>query len=296
MPLLGEIAAIITAFFWSGTSIVFTEASVRVGSLFVNITRLIFAVCYLVVTIFVFQIELNLSSTQIYNLVLSGIAGLVIGDTFLFMSFQHIGARLSMLIMALVPGMSALLAFFFLNEIISFIGIVGMVITLSGIGMVVLQRKESSSHHQHIEYKGIFYAVIGALGQAVGLIFAKFAFNEGEINGFAAAFVRIASSIIFLYPLFFLAKRMKNPFKVFVNNRTALIFTLIGSVIGPFLGITFSLISVAHTKVGIASTLMATVPIIMLPLVRYYYKERLSWMSIVGAFLAVGGIAILLLR
>jgi len=295
MPLLGEIAAIITAVFWSGTSIVFTEASVRVGSLFVNITRLLFAIVYLVVTISVFQIDMSLSTTQIFNLVLSGIAGLVIGDTFLFMSFQHIGARLSMMIMALVPGMSALLAFFFLNEIISFIGIIGIIITLSGIGMVVLQRKESSSKLD-LNYSGIVYALIGALGQAVGLIFAKFAFNEGEINGFAAAFVRIASSIIFLYPLFFLAKRIKNPFKVFSNNRAALIFTLIGSVIGPFLGITFSLISVANTKVGIASTLMATVPIIMLPMVRYYYKEQLSWISILGAFIAVGGIAILFLR
>jgi drug/metabolite transporter (DMT)-like permease len=295
MPFIGEIFAILTAVLWSATSIVFTEAAVRVGSLYVNISRLLLAVCYLFITIIVFQIDLNLSANQIVNLVLSGFAGLVIGDTFLFKSFQHIGARLSMLIMALAPGMSAILAFFFLKEIISFIGVVGMIITISGIAMVVLKRKETPSTTYKIDNAGIVYALIGALGQAVGLVFAKLAFNESDINGFAAAFIRISSSIIFLYPLFMFAKRIRNPFRVFINDKKALIYTIIGSIIGPFLGITFSMISVANAKVGISSTLMATVPIIMLPMVRYYYKENLSWFSIVGAFVAVGGIAMLFL-
>ncbi|MBS3946328.1 MAG: DMT family transporter [Melioribacter sp.] len=296
MPLVGEFFALLTAILWSGTSIVFTEASVRVGSLYVNITRLLLAVIYLSVTIIVFNLSINLSVTQVFNLILSGFAGLVIGDTFLFKSFQHIGARLSMLVMALAPGISAILAFIFLDEVISFIGVMGMVITISGIAMVVLQRKEKPTSNYKVDNTGIVYALIGAIGQAVGLIFAKLAFNEGEINGFVAANVRITSSIIFLYPLFLFAKRIKNPFTVFKNNNKALVLTIIGSIIGPFLGITFSLISVSHAKVGIASTLMATVPIIMLPMVRYYYKENLSWISIVGAFIAVGGIAILFLR
>lgn len=296
MPLVGEFFALLTAILWSSTSIVFTEASVRVGSLYVNISRLILAVFYLGLTIVLFNLDFRMSATQVTNLVLSGFAGLVIGDTFLFKSFQHIGARLSMLVMALVPGMSAILAFFFLKEFISITGIIGMVITIIGIGMVVLQRKEQPTSDYKIDMVGIVYAFIGAIGQAVGLIFAKHAFNEGEINGFVAASVRIVSSIIFLYPLFLFAKRIKNPFKVFKNDKKALIYTIVGSIIGPYLGITFSLIAVSHAKVGIASTLMATVPIIMLPMVRYYYKEKLSWISILGAFIAVGGIAILFLR
>ena len=80
------------------------------------------------------------------------------------------------------------------------------------------------------------------------------------------------------------------------SNKKGLVFTLVGSVVGPFLGVTFSLIAVAHTYVGIASTLMATVPIIMLPITKYYYKEKLSAYSIAGAFIAVGGVAILFLN
>lgn len=294
--MIGEIAALITALLWSGTSIVFTEASVRVGSFYVNVTRLIIATICLALTIMIFQIEINLSSSQIINLVLSGIIGLVIGDTFLFKAFQNIGARLSMLIMASVPGISALLAFIFLGEKISFIGIIGMLITIFGISIVVLNRQEKPTSNYKIDYTGIFYALMGAVGQAVGLIFAKNAFNESDINGFVAAFIRIFSSVVLMYPLFILITKIKNPFAVFRNNSKALTYTLIGSVIGPFFGITFSLISVSHTKVGIASTLMSTVPIIMLPLVKFYYKEKLTWIAITGAFLAVGGVALLFLR
>ncbi|MEJ5350382.1 MAG: DMT family transporter [Melioribacteraceae bacterium] len=294
--MIGEIAALITALLWSGTSIVFTEASVRVGSFYVNVTRLIIATICLALTILIFQIEINLSSSQIINLVLSGIIGLVIGDTFLFKAFQNIGARLSMLIMASVPGISALLAFIFLGEKISFIGIIGMLITIFGIGIVVLNRQEKPTSNYKIDYTGIFYALMGAVGQAVGLIFAKNAFNESDINGFVAAFIRIFSSVVLMYPLFILITKIKNPFAIFRNNGKALTYTLIGSVIGPFFGITFSLISVAHTKVGIASTLMSTVPLIMLPLVKFYYKEKLTWIAITGAFLAVGGVALLFLR
>ena len=81
-----------------------------------------------------------------------------------------------------------------------------------------------------------------------------------------------------------------------MKDKRALLFTAIGSVIGPYLGITFSMIAISHAKVGIASTLMATVPIIMIPMIRFYYKEKLSWISIVGAVVAVSGIAILFLN
>lgn len=295
MPFLGETAALITAFLWSGTSIAFTEASVRVGSLVVNITRLLLASAYLVLSILIFNLNTNLTSGQVLYLSLSGIVGLVFGDGFLFKSFQYIGARISMLVMSLAPPISALLAYFFLGEIISLWGIIGIVITVMGVAIVVLQREEKPASKYKIKKVGILFALLGALGQGVGLILAKLAFNQGEINGFVATFYRMIPAVIILLPLTFLIKKTKNPFQEFRHKKDALGYTIIGSIIGPYLGITISLIAISNTFVGIAATLMATVPVIMLPLVRFYYKETLSAASIFGAFIAVGGIAILFL-
>jgi len=294
MNYLGELSALLTAFLWSGTSIAFSSAAEKIGSLQLNINRMILASVFLFSTIFIMSYNIDLSKSQFINLVISGIIGLVIGDSFLFKSYQLIGARISMLLMALSPGMSTLLAFIFLDERITLFGVIGIFITITGISLVVLERDTNSKYK--ITSLGIFFGVMGALGQSAGLIFAKLAFNEGHIIGFVATFIRVFSSVIFFLPLMLLLKKYKNPYKVFTKDKSAFGVTLLGTILGPFLGITFSLIAVENTKVGIAATLMSTMPIIMLPMVRYFYKEKLSWQSITGAIMAVAGVALIFLR
>jgi drug/metabolite transporter (DMT)-like permease len=295
MAYLGEISAIITAFLWSGTSFAFTNAANRIGSLQLNVNRIILATIFLFFIIIIANINYDLSAEQINYLALSGFVGLVLGDSFLFKSFQLIGARLGMLIMALVPAFSSVLALVFLNENLSLISITGMTITLSGISIVILERSKSLEPFYKTNKLGILYGVLGALGQASGLVLAKFAFEAGSINGFVATFVRLLAAVVIIFPLALLFRRYKNPIKVYTKDTKALWATLVGTVLGPVLGITGSLIAIANAQIGIASTLMSTMPIIMLPIVRYYYKEKLGWRAIVGALIAVAGVAILFL-
>jgi drug/metabolite transporter (DMT)-like permease len=293
---IGEIAALATAFCWSITSYAFTNASRRVGAIQVNIDRMAFASIILICIIGIFGISLTLSFNQISNLVISGILGLVLGDSFLFKSFQLIGARLGIIIMAAVPVISAILAFFFLNEIISYLGMFGMLLTIAGILIVVLEKKSVEQNNIPFNKLGIFYGFLGALGQATGLIFAKFAFQGGELDGFAASFIRLFSASIIILPIAATFRRYKNPINIYSKDSSSAKVILIGTVFGPVLGITGSLIAIAYAKVGIASTLMATMPIIMLPISRFYFKEKLDWKAIVGAFVAVVGAAIIFLR
>ena len=293
---IGEIAALITAVLWSGTAIAFSEATKMVGSFTVNLTRLLLATFFLVVTILLFNLNCQISLHQIYLLGLSGIIGLVFGDGFLFKSYQYIGARLSMLIMTLSPAVASLTAYLYLGEVLSMWGIIGILITISGISIVVFKRSEQPSTDYKKNNLGYIFAVLGAVGQAINLIFAKEAFSYGEINSFVATFYRMLPSIILMYILGYFYKSRKVSLKILKERKDALKFIIVGSIIGPFLGITFSLIAISNTKVGIAATLMSTMPIIMLPIVKYYYKEKLSFISIFGAFIAVIGIAILFLR
>lgn len=296
MPFIGELFALATAFCWSGSSMAFTAASERIGSLQLNINRMILGVFILAGTILVLNLNYMVSGYQFNYLVASGFVGFVIGDSFLFKAFRMIGARIGMLMMSLVPAISTFLAYFFLHEVIGLWGILGIIITMVGIGMVIMQKNPDLLSRYKISKTGIFYGFMGAFGQAAGMVLAKFAFEQGHINGFVATFIRLASSVIIFLPLAMLAGKYKNPFKVYKKDLKAFSFTITGTIFGPFLGVTSSLIAIANTKIGIASTIMATVPVIMLPLVRVIYKEKLTWRSIVGAFLAVGGVAILFLR
>lgn len=296
MPYLGELSALLTAFLWSGTSFAFTAAAVRIGSLQLNINRMILASVFLYATILIGGLDLTLSLNQIIYLVISGVIGLAIGDSFLFKAFQKIGARVSMLLMSSSPAISSVLAYFFLDEDLSLFALIGISVTIFGIGLVVLERSEVPNAKYKIDKIGIVYGLLGALGQAAGLIFAKFAFEESEVSKVVATFVRIISSVLIMLFAALLTRRYKNPVRLYKEEPRALSATIVGTILGPYLGITFSLVAIAYTKVGIAATLMSTMPIIMLPYVRFVYKERLSWRAIVGAFIAVAGVTILFIR
>jgi drug/metabolite transporter (DMT)-like permease len=171
-----------------------------------------------------------------------------------------------------------------------------MALTIAGIAIVVLQRDKKGEGTGQITGAGVIFALLAAMGQAGNLLFAKAAFNEGPLNGFYATLIRILASLAVLAPVMILSKRWRNPIADFRRDRLGLTLTLAGSILGPFLGISFSLIAVANTSVAIASTLMATVPILMLPLVHIVHRERLTWRAIGGAIVAVGGVAVLFLR
>jgi drug/metabolite transporter (DMT)-like permease len=294
--LIGELSALLTACVWSVSSMLFAGAIRRIGSVQVNVARLVMAAVLLLMTILAANLSLRLSFSQYAYLAISGCIGLVFGDTFLFKSFQVSGARISMLIMSLAPAISALLAYVILGEMLSVWGIVGIIVTTAGIAVVVVSNQQNISAKVKLTRSGLVYGFLAALGQGAGLVFARLAFVEGDVNGFVATFVRIAASVIVLVPLTLITGRIKDPVRVFSKDKRALMLTIGGAIFGPYLGITFSLIAIMYTKVGIAATLIATVPILMLPLVRVIYKERLSWHAIVGACVAVGGVAILFLR
>jgi drug/metabolite transporter (DMT)-like permease len=296
MNFAGEFAALLTAMLWSGSSLLFAAATVRVGSLQVNVARLMIAAVILGLAVLVMGPETGLSVRQALLLGSSGVIGLAVGDSFLFRAYQDLGARITMLIMSLAPAFSAVLGYLFLGEELAGAALGGMAVTLGGIALVVLRRDGRQTAAEVFQSTGILYAMFASVGQAVGLILAKLAFNESPVNGFYAAFVRIVASLVVIVPLLLAAGRWGEPLAAFRRDRRALLLTVGGSILGPVLGISLSLIAVTNTSVAIAATLMATVPIMMLPLVRVVHKEVLSWHAVVGALIAVGGVALLFLR
>lgn len=295
MIFLGELSALSAAMLWSTSSFIFTEATFRIGTIQLNISRMIIAALFLLITFELFGIEYNISSYQLFYLSLSGFIGLVIGDTFLFKAFNLIGPRVTMLLMSFNPAIAAFFAFVILGEILSFYSILGMCVTLTGITIVVMEKQPAGKSKFKITKFGVLCGLLAAFGQGTGLVFAKIAFTGSALNPLIATFVRISAAVFIMLPMAMITKKYKNPFTLFAKDKKSLGLVVLGSIIGPYLGITFSFLAIIHTKIGIASTLMATIPIIMLPLSKIVYKEKLSAKAIIGAIISVAGVAILFL-
>jgi len=289
---IGEFAALFTACCWTATALAFESASNKVGSVAVNIIRLGLALIYLSIFSLITRnlwMPTDASAHAWIWLSLSGLVGFVIGDLFLFKSYTIIGSRIAMLIMTLVPPVTALISWLMLSETLTFFNFIGMALTVGGIALVIVTRrtdekKFSISHSP----KGILYAFIGAVGQAVGLVFSKV--GMGSYNAFAATQIRIITGVIGFAVVISFWKKWHNVGSA-IKNIPAMKRILIGSVFGPFLGVSFSLYSVQHTNAGIASTIMAIVPILIIPPAIIFMKQKVTLKEIIGAIISVVGVA-----
>lgn len=293
---LGEAAALTTAVCWTLTAVCFESAGKKVGSLSVNLIRLVIAFLLLgTFTTFTrgMFLPFDASGSTWLWLLISGMIGFVIGDLFLFQAYVEIGSRISLLIMSAVPPITAVTGFLLMGERITLLAAVGMLITISGIALVILSRNTDSkkiklSH----SVKGVTYAFIGALGQAFGLVFSKL--GMGSYDPFAATQIRVIAAIFGFSIVITLSKNW-GKLKAAVKDRSAMRFIGLGSFFGPFLGVSFSLMAVQHTATGIVSTITSISPILIIPASIMIFKEKVLTKEILGAVISIAGVTLLFL-
>lgn len=301
MSYFGEFAALLTAVFWTVTSMSFESAGKRVGSLAVNLIRLwialiIYAI-YLQVTRGMF-LPFDAGAERWIWLGLSGLVGFVIGDLLLFQAFVVVGARISMLIMAFAPPITAIIGWIVLGEVLTPMNWLGMAITIFGISLVILKRQKSNGSTRlplltsAYSIRGILLAFGGAVGQGAGLVLSKK--GMGSYDAFASSQIRVLSGIVGFSLIFLFMKRWRRVGQA-LRNGPAMKRIALGSVFGPFLGVSFSLLAVQHTQAGIAATIMAIVPVLIIPPAIILFKEKPNWKEIAGAIIAVCGVALFFL-
>ncbi|HRI69109.1 MAG TPA: DMT family transporter, partial [Polyangium sp.] len=269
---LGELAALATACCWTASSLAFSAAGRRMGSLSLNLVRLVLAFMLLSIYGWVRRgvpLPIDAPLQTWLWLIASGLVGYLFGDICLFRAFVLIGPRLSMLLMALAPPMAAVFGFFLLNERLSSLGIAGMIVTVGGIVWVVLERPESTEGNQStsakkIPIQGILLGLGGALGQAGGMILSKI--GMGEYDVVASGQIRVLAGILGFSGIF-TAIGWWGKTRDAIRDKTALGYASIGAFMGPFLGVSLSLVAIRYTETGIAATLMSTTPVLIIPIV-----------------------------
>jgi drug/metabolite transporter (DMT)-like permease len=290
---IGELAAVATALFWTVTALAFERASLRVGSLAVNIIRLFIGFLFLSVFTYFYRNSVFPYDAPFYSwfwLILSGFVGFVFGDLFLFKSYTIVGSRFAMLIMTMVPPITALSGWIILGEKLTFINFVGMFLTIGGISLAIFSRNNANGKLSlKLSVKGILFAFGGALGQALGLVLSKFGMKS--YDPFAATQIRLIAGMFGFTVLVTILGRWESVIKAF-SNRQGMAAISLGSFFGPFLGVSFSLLAIQHAKTGIASTIMAIVPVLIIPPAVFLYKEKITLFEILGAIVSICGVAL----
>jgi drug/metabolite transporter (DMT)-like permease len=295
---MGEVAALGTSILWSFTSVLFTVAGRRVGSAIVNRTRLVIAVVFVALTHFILQgrlIPQDINTERVFWLSVSGVIGLVLGDASLFQAFVMVGPRISMLMMALAPVMSTVLAWIFLGEVLDSLDLLAVFITVAGIAWVVWESNDKLEKVARKDFLiGILFGIGGALGQAIGLITSKLGM-EGGFPPLSAVLIRLFIGMLAIWIMTFFQRKVQSTLKA-LKDQKALLTIIAASFVGPYLGVWLSLIAIDLAQVGIASTLMSLSPLLLIPLAKWFFDEQVSARVIFGTIAALIGVTMIFLN
>ncbi|MFW2368600.1 MAG: DMT family transporter [Desulforhopalus sp.] len=303
MHFLGEFIALATVLCWTCSIQFFEAASKRVGAVPVNIIRLFVALFCFGIFLFIRDgalLPFDFPARAWFYLSLSGVIGFFIGDIFLFMALVELGPRITMLIQSLAAPTAALIGWLLLNEHYALYQWVGMVITLTGVGVVVFDRGRALSPAQgltvrRVSYKGLIFGFIAMFGQAGGLLLSKTGMQTetGYLDAFAATQVRALAAFV-CFIMFFTVTGKWRTVGAALSDKKAIIYTSVGAAIGPFLGVSLSLMALHHLSAGVASTFFSLIPICIIPFSIYLHKEHVSLRAICGAVTAVFGVYLLM--
>ena len=305
MQYLGEFISIGVAFSWTATALLSEFGSKRLGNLTLNVLRMALALLFSVVLFGVVTGNIlppGASAEACGWMLLSGLVGYVIGDFCLFQCYIIIGSRYGQLFMTLAPLSAALMAWVTLGQQMTLMSILAMLVTLFGISISVLGRGEHHKVSLKLPLNGILFAIGAAVCQGVGLVLSKIGMDYYEPSAsmpewlvpFSANFYRCVAGIIGFTFLFYFRDGI-GPLREAMHDKKGLYVATATTIFGPFVGVGFSLMAVQYTAAGIASTLMAMTPIIILLPSHWLFHEKITWRAALGAFISVIGVSLFFL-
>ena len=305
MTYIGELISIGVAFSWTATALLSEFGSKRLGNLTLNVLRMGLALVFSLVLFLVVTGNLlppGASAEAAGWMLLSGVVGYVIGDFCLFQCYIIIGSRYGQLFMTLAPLAAALMAWITLGQQMTGMSILAMFITLAGIGISVLGRGEHHKVGLKLPLNGVLFAIGAAMCQGIGLVLSKIGMDHYEATAnmpewlvpFSANFYRCVAGIIGFTLLLYFRKGL-DPLREAMHDKKGLAVAMATTVFGPFVGVGFSLMAVQYTAAGIASTLMAMTPIIILLPSYWLFHQKITWRAVAGAVISVVGVSLFFL-
>jgi drug/metabolite transporter (DMT)-like permease len=293
----GEWAALGTAVLWTISALAWTSAGRRIGVVAVCVIRLVIAVFLLALYGKLTRglaLPVDASSRQWWMLGLSGWLGFFVSDLCLFNAFQLIGPRLSLLVYSLTPPATTMISWLYLADRLAGRQWAALGVTLAGIVWVVLERQpaDDSPHPPPRLGLGIALGVAAAATQAVSTVLSRSAI--GQYDAAAATLLRILGGLVGFVVLVTLLGRWPKVLAATSHRRAMGILTL-GTLVGPFAGVILFMIALRHCPAAIVSTIVATMPVLILPFSILLYHERVSLRAVGGTLVSIAGMAMFML-
>ena len=299
----GELLSLLVAVMWTFTALFAEVASKRMGTLVLNVWRMLLTILLLGIVLWwtCGKPWPQYANTEVWKWFLaSGFMGFVFGDYCLFNAYIVMGSRFGQLFMTLASPFAAIAALLMMGETMGMLALLGMIVTLSGIGISIMGKDDDGTRHLKLPRKGILLGIGAGMGQGIGLVLSKQGLMHYAANipseatdvaammPFAGTQMRAVMGLIGFGATLIFLKKWRNMLRFFTDLRGA--SAAMGAILlGPFFGVSLSLMAVGMTNTGVAQTLMSLTPILILWPSRLMFGTKISMQEVVGAVIAVAG-------
>ncbi|AKG24574.1 membrane protein [Calothrix sp. 336/3] len=289
----GELAALGAAGLWAIASVVYGRLGASIPPLQLNLCKGVVAIALLLFTIAITgQFFPHISLQSLSLLILSGMVGIGLGDTAFFATINTLGARQALLMETLAPPITAILALAFLNETLNSRAWCGILLTIIGVGFVVTERTSQTVISRKSFYKGILFGLLAAIAAAIAAVLSRAAFAQSDINPLWAALIRLVGGVLILIIWGVFSPSQERWQLQRLQSTPILTGILFAAFCGTYLGIWLQQIALKLTAAGIASTLLQTSPVLIIP-IAIYLGEKVTWRAIAGVCVAIIGVGFL---
>jgi drug/metabolite transporter (DMT)-like permease len=290
---IAECSALAAALCWSFGGLLSTTPTRAVGAVKFNRIRLSFVSGILLTITFISGGWRTLEMHSLLVLALSAVIGIFIGDTLLYAALKRIGPRRTGILFTTNAPITVILGYFFLQERLPLNAGVGCLLIMTGVLLAVFCGTRASQKHAFEKVQGslvlgVLLGFLSALCQAISVLIARPIMAAG-VDAVAASALRVGTAALLLNLVFLLSSR--NGRQPVPLTGKLLGMTAMSGIVGMALGMTFVLFALAHGPAGLVSTLSATSPILILPVLWIATRERPAPGAWLGAFLAVLGVA-----
>jgi len=288
----GEFAALGAAFLWALSAVVYTHLGQKISPLVLNLSKGVIAIAYIAITLILQGdfLPTNINGINLGFLLVSGILGIGLGDTFYFEALNNLGARRTLLLEALAPPLAALIALLTLQEALSLTAWAGIFLTVLGVAWVISERVPGTGNKVVNPLRGISFALLSAIGQASGAVLSRAALSTTTINPLWSTLLRIVGGVSIL--LLWMPLRKQSGWWQPLQSKKLLGIIAITALFSTYLGIWLQQTAIKYTATGIAQALISTSPLFVLP-IALWMGEKVSFRAFLGVLVALGGIALL---
>lgn len=294
--ILGQLLALLTAACFATVSNIWSFAGRRIGSNTVTHIRLWLTLPFIVSIHLLMTgtfFPKGINDTALTLFLISGLLGFTVADLFIFRSLLLIGVRETLVILTLAPIFSTVISWFLLEEILSVLQVIGILVTTGGVMWVIYEEGKIRNHVKQDKQRnlGVPFAMAGALAQALANIFSKAGMYH-QVPPISGTYLRIVAGLGGLVLFSLLRKTFFEDFRKMRNIRLTLLLAA-AAFIGPVLGVLLTLYALRVAPVGIVTALVQVSPILLLPYDFFVLKKKITLRVVAGTFTAIGGGAML---